>query len=56
MKQVSVKQANRGDEVLAGPHCVAGGGGEVWAGGGGGVLVEFHPEWWSVMGKKGGKG
>ena len=44
MKQVSVKQTNRRDEVLAGPHCGAGGG-EVGAGGGGGggggVLGEF---------------
>ena len=42
MKQVSVKLANRGDELLTGPHCVAGGG-EVGAGGGGGggVWGEF---------------
>ena len=43
MKRVSVKQTNRRDEVLAGPHCGAGGG-EVGAGGeggGGGVLGEF---------------
>ena len=57
MKQVSVKQANRGYEVLAGPQCVVGGGGEVGTGGGGGgVLVELEPEWWSVVGKDGGKG
>jgi len=57
MKQVSVKQANRGDELLARPHCVAGGG-EVGAGGGGGggVWGEFQPERGSVVGKEGGKG
>ena len=59
MKQMSVKQAHRGDEVLAGPHCVAGGG-EVGAGGGGGgvggVLGELEPERRSVVGKERGEG
>ena len=56
MKQVSVKQANGGDEVLAGPHCGAGGGEVGTGGGGGGVLGEFQPERGSVVGKEGGKG
>ena len=56
MKQVSVKQANRGDEVLAGSHCVARGGEVGAGGGGGGVLGELQPERGSVVGKEGGKG